>query len=272
MYLRAFDQAEPVIRQAIAIQRRVRGADSTREATLLCALSDTLRYQADIRGDRATQLAEAESAARASLAICRKHVGSDDEAAWALLALSLALQSQQKYPESEEAIREAHAISVRLYGDEHPFTAIDLKFLGLALMHQGKVEEAEKCVRQSLAVSEKMEGKGTIAQTETHSILGEILSRQRKFEEAEVHCRAAVTIAKGQMGEDYLDLPRLLSALAGVLSEQGKLIEARQCAEEAIDICKRYPEQVGRSQQDKAAAALHEIVTKLGDDSTTKKD
>jgi len=272
-YLRNFDEAEPVIREAIAMQRKLRGKNSIREATLLCSLSDTLRHQAEIRGDRAKQLAEAESAARASLAICRQRLGNDnDDTAWSLLALSLALQSQHRYPEFEAAIREAHAIRVRLYGDEHPFTAIDLKFLGQALLHQGKLEEAEKCVRESLAVSEKMEGPGTLSQAETHSILGEILNKQHKLDEAETHCRAAVTIAKREMGDDYLDLPGFLSALAGVLSAEGKLGEARQCAEAAVDICHRHPDKIERWQQENAVAALRDVVAKLGDAATDKKD
>ena len=108
---------------------------------------------------------------------------------------------------------------------------------------------------------------GTIAQAETHSILAEILSRQRKPDEAEVHCRAAVAIATQQMGEDYLGLPASLAALAGVLADQGKLVEARQYAEQAVDICNRHPDQVGRSQQDSAAAALRGVLTRLGSDS-----
>jgi tetratricopeptide (TPR) repeat protein len=102
--------------------------------------------------------------------------------------------------------------------------------------------------------------------------LGEILTRRRNFDQAEVHCRAAVTIAIQQMGKDYLDLPKLLSALAGVLSEQGKLVEARQYAEQAVDICRRHPNEVGRSQQDEAAAALNNVLTKLRDHVTDKKN
>ena len=139
---------------------------------------------------------------------------------------------------------------MRLHGHQHPFTAIDLKYIGLALLRQGKIVEAEKCLRESLEVSEKMEAKTTISQAETHSILGEILTRQGKLDEAETHCRAAVTIAKQQMGEDYLDLPMLLSALADVLAQRGKLVEARQYAAQAVDICNRHPDEVARSQKD----------------------
>jgi eukaryotic-like serine/threonine-protein kinase len=272
-YLRAFDEAETSLRQAIAMERRLRGEGSEREATALCSLSDALRLQAEIRGDRAEQLAEAERAGRESLAIRRKLLGNDhDNTAWSLVVLSLALRAQQKYPEFEAAIREAHAIRVRLHGEQHPFTAIDLKYIGLALMLQGKLTEAETCVRQSLAVSEKMEGKATISQAETHSILGEILSRESKLDEAETHYRAALAIAKQEMGEDYLDLPKLLSALAGVLSQQGKLVEARQCAEEAVDICHRHPDKIERRQQENAVAALRDVVAKIGNAATDKKD
>jgi eukaryotic-like serine/threonine-protein kinase len=272
-YLRAFDEAETSLRQAVAMERRLRGEGSEREATALCSLSDTLRHQAETRGDRAKQLAEAEQAARESLAIRRKCLGNDhDNTAWSLVVLSLALQSQHKYSEFEAAIREAHAIRVRLHGEQHPFTAIDLKYLGLALMLQGKIEEAERCVRESLGVSQKMEGKTTISQAETHSILGDILSREGKLDEAETHCRAAVTIARREMGEDYLDLPALLSGLAGVLSKQGKLVEAHKYAEQAVDICRRHPNQVERWQQDGAAAALQDVLTKLGAAASDKKD
>ena len=209
-YLRAFDEAETSLRQAIAMERRLRGEGSEREATALCSLSDALRLQAEIRGDRAEQLAEAERAGRESLAIRRKLLGNDhDNTAWSLVVLSLALRAQQKYPEFEAAIREAHAIRVRLHGDQHPFTAIDLKYIGLALMLQGKLTEAETCVRQSLAVSEKMEGKGTLSQAETHSILGDILSRERKLDEAETHYRESVVISKREMGNDYLGSSRI---------------------------------------------------------------
>ena len=210
-YLRAFDEAETVTRQAIAMQRKLRGKGSTKEATSLCSLSDTLRHQAAIRGDREELLAEAERAVRAGLAIRRERLGSDsDDTAWALHDLSMVLLDENKSAQAEAAIREAHRIRVANYGDEHPYTANDLTSLGAVLMRQGKLAEAEKCVRESLAISEKLEPQGTLSQAETHAILGEVLNKQHKLDDAEVHCRAAVTIAKREMGEDYLDLPALL--------------------------------------------------------------
>ncbi len=268
-YLCDFDEAETVTRKAIAMQRKLRGDDSVKEATLLCSLSDILRHQADIRGDRAQQLAEAESAARAGLAIRRKRLGNEsDGTAWALHDLSMVLLDENKATEAETAIREARRIRATNYGDEHPYTAHDLAFLGIVLLRQGKLAEAEECCRRSLAVSEKTEGKGKLSQSNVHYFLGEVLREQGKLKEAETHYRESVVISKREMGEDYLDLPGFLAALASVLSAEGKLDESRQFAEEAVDICRRHPDKIERSQQDRAAAALHDVLTKFGDVST----
>jgi tetratricopeptide (TPR) repeat protein len=266
-YLRKFDEAERLIRESIAMQRQVRGPETTREATLLTNLADILCYTAETRDNQGELLAEAETAARESLRIRRLRLGNDsDETAWSLLCLSLALQYQHRYPEAEAAVRDAYAIRVRLHGHDHPYTAIDLKNLGLVLLRQSKLEEAEKCARESLDISKRMDARETFFQAETHSILGEILIKKGEPDEAETHCRRALAIVKQQMGEDYLDLPKFIVALAGVLSQQGKLAEARQYAEQAVDICRRHPEEVGRSQYDKAAATLEIIQSKLGDE------
>ena len=85
------------------------------------------------------------------------------------------------------------------------------------------------------------------------------------MEEAETHYREAVAILKQEMGDDYLDLPGFLSALASSWPRKVKLAESREFAEEAVDICHRHPDEIERWQQDRAAAALHEVLTKLGD-------
>jgi tetratricopeptide (TPR) repeat protein len=272
-YLRNFDEAETVTREAIAMQRKLRGDNGVKEATALCSLSDTLRHKAAIRGDREKQLAEAESVARAGLAIRRKRLGNDsDDTAWALHDLSMVLLDENKAAEAETAIREAHRIRVANYGDEHPYTADDLAILGDVLFRQGKLAEAEECCRRSLSVSEKTEGKGKLSQSNVHYLLGEVLRKQGKSKEAKTHFRESVAISKREMGNDYLDLPGFLSALAAVLAEEGQLAEARQSAEEAVDICHRHADKIERWQQESAVAALRDVTAKLGDAATNKKD
>jgi serine/threonine protein kinase/tetratricopeptide (TPR) repeat protein len=179
-YLREFDEAETVTREAIAMQRKLRGKGSAKEGTSLCSLSDTLRHEAGIRGDRAKLLAEAERVAREGLAIRRERLGSEsDDTAWALHDLSMVLLDENKSTEAEAAIREAHRIRVTNYGNEHPYTADDLAILGEVLLRQGKLVEAEECCRRSLSVSEKTEGKGKLSQSNAHYFLGEVLQARR---------------------------------------------------------------------------------------------
>lgn len=261
MYLREFDEAESVIREAIAVQKKVRGANSTEEATCLCVLADVLRYQADIRGDQSTLRSNAERAARAGLAIRRKLLGDDDmdDTAWALVTLSLALECQEKHSAAEAAIREAYDIRVRLHGERHPFIAIDLKFLGYILLKQGKYKEAEHKCRTALQISEHMEGKGKLQQADAHYFLAQALLKQADFVEAELHCREALAISKQEMGDNHLDRPALLTTLALVLAAQGKLPEARQCAEQAVEICTRHSGKLERWQVEGAKKVLRDL-------------
>jgi tetratricopeptide (TPR) repeat protein len=273
MYLRQYDEAETVNREAIAMQRKVLGANSTQEATCLCSLSDVLRHQAEIRGDRSALQAESERAARAALAIRRRHSGADDmdDTAWTLVTLSLALECQEKHSAAGAAIREAYAIRVKLHGERHPYVAVDLKFLGYILLRQGKYAEAEEKCRAALEISEAMEGKGKLQQADAHHFLAQALLKQKKLGEAEVHCREALAISKQEMGNNYLD-PALLATLAMVLADQGNLPEAREYAEQAVEFCASHPRELERWQVEGAAKALREIMAKLGDDSADEKD
>ncbi len=131
MFLRKIDEAETLTRQAIDMQRRVRGPGSPQEADSLVNLADVLRNGIRSGDDRIKKLAEAESSCRAGLAIRRKVIGNEsDETAWALHALAIVLVDEGRVDESEAAIREAQAIRLRIHGEEHPYFASDLYFLG----------------------------------------------------------------------------------------------------------------------------------------------
>jgi hypothetical protein len=119
---------------------------------------------------------------------------------------------------------------------------------------------------------ERMDGKGKLSQADTHASLGQVLRKRGKLAEAEAQFRAAVSIENKEIGPDDLDLPRYLVDLSRVLAEQNKLVEARQQAEEAIAICKRHPAQVAPGYQDRAAAALRDVMKKLDDVAANKSE
>ena len=77
VFLRNASEAETVTRQAIAMQRRLRGENSTEEADSLCNLAWILCNQWEPGGDDQKKLAEAEPLVRAGLAIYRKRLGNE---------------------------------------------------------------------------------------------------------------------------------------------------------------------------------------------------
>ncbi len=256
MFLRNNDEAESVARQAIAMQRRLRGPDSLQEAVSLLNLCDILRnVGSDSSGDeRARKLAEAEEMGRAAVAIRRKLLGdANDDTAWALVTLSITLNVEGKLAEAEGAIRQAYGIRMRLHGEEHPYTASDMMYLALVLNSQGKYSEAEECCSKSVTIMEKLDGKGKLAQENLHHFWGNALRGQGKLSEAEAHYRESIQIGTREVGVDNVDVADGLTDLAGLLKDEGKLIDARQCAEQAVDRYRRFP---SRTMQLSAALAL----------------
>ncbi len=270
LFLRNISDGDAVMRHAIAMQRKVRGAGSAEEADALCVLSDLLRNEWDSGGDRRVKLSEAESLARAGLAIRRKRFGNErGETAWGLHTLAVVLweeQTEGKLAEAESTIREGIAIRRTIFGEEHPFLAWDYKVLGKILYSKHKLNEAEECVLKALATMERIDGKGKLNQMDMRATLGQIFRERGKLAEAETQYREAVEIGSKEVGPSFLDLPIYLTPLAQILAEQGKLAEARATSQRAVDICKQYPDRVYPTIETNAIAELRYIASRLDGD------
>jgi tetratricopeptide (TPR) repeat protein len=266
-FLDSMDEAEKAARQAIAMQRKVRGNGSPEEAWSLQNLANIMCNQWDANGDDQAKVVEAEESARASVAIYRNRLGNEcDDTAWALHTLAIAIWEQHKEGKTAEAealMREVLAIRRRIHGDEHPFTASDRKLLGKILFSLHRLDEAEDCFRKALATMEKLEGKGKLVQADTHASLADVYRAQGKLTEAETEFREAIATETRAVGPDYRDIPRYRTGLARTLTMDNKLDEAREQAEEAIAICNRHPHEMWPGYKNKAEVALREITTKI---------
>jgi serine/threonine protein kinase len=270
-FARHIDEAETFTRQAIAMQRRLRGDGSLQEASALEHLGDILRHQHDLKGGDQSKLAEAESACRAGLAIRRNRLGNNsDEVAWALKTLNIVLEDEGKPAEAEAVIREALAIHLKNHGEDHPSAGMDYCDLGWSLAGQNKLDEAVINYRRGLDILERIAA-GKQAQMWGHINLASVLERQGKLGEAEVHCRKSLAIARKELGADHPDLPDSTASLARILRREGKLAEARPLAEEAVAICQRHPDRVDRWMQDIAFNTLRDVLTDLGDAAALEK-
>ena len=266
------DEAEALLRQAIAMQRKLRGEDSVQEANSLCGLGDVLRHRAHLSksGEFYSGLAEAETACRECLAIRRKRLGNDSrEVASALDRLNVVLENEGKLAEAEGAIREALAIVQRANnGKDDPVSCGLYERLSRTLITTGstnKLPEAETYCRRALEIEQNLYGKGKPWEVFPQFTLAEALELQGELSDAEGHYRAAVAIARTTPVALNLGLPRYLAGLAGVLRKQGKLAEARPLAEEAVAISQRLPHEVAVGTQGMALRVLGEVLTDLGD-------
>ena len=116
-FLRRLDESETVTRQAISMERKLRGSDSLEEAAAELNLCDVLHHQwinTDVSKADRSKLQEAEASIRACLAIRKKRLGDvNNDVAWALDALSLLLHdtSPERLDEAEAASRRYNQMS-----------------------------------------------------------------------------------------------------------------------------------------------------------------
>jgi tetratricopeptide (TPR) repeat protein len=246
-FLRHLDESEEVTRQAISMERKLRGSDSLEEAAAELNLCDVLRHQwvnTDVSKADRSKLQEAEASIRACLAIRRKRLGDvNNDVAWALDALSLLLRdaSPERLDEAEAASRESVAIRQSLYGEEHPDLASSYWSLANVLKEKNNLAEAETCFRKALAIQRKSNGQNTWWQAFYLAGIASILQKEGKLDEAETCLREAVTIARKQI-TDYPILDDMVLELANLLKIKGELVEARKFAEEGVALYRRFPD------------------------------
>jgi serine/threonine protein kinase len=145
-------ESEAILREAVAVSKRVTGGDHLLVADSLRFLGYTLHHGG--------KLAEAESVLRESLAIHRKvsdqHTGM--AMAWALAELAYVLNDESKYPEAEFVARESLAIKTKAQGEVSD-TVGTRNLLIEVLRKQGKQAEAKALIEgQANAILEKKTG------------------------------------------------------------------------------------------------------------------
>ena len=154
-----YEQAEPLIKRALAIREQALGPQHPDIFRSLKTLA--LHYYALGKYTQAMPLYQR------ILAICEHEMGPEHpDTAQNLNTLALLYRIQSKFAQSESLIKRALAIRERVLGPEHPDTAISL--INMALVHftQDKYEQAKLLYQRAFAINEKAlesEPAGTVA-------------------------------------------------------------------------------------------------------------
>jgi serine/threonine-protein kinase len=257
-----YDLAEPLLREALSVRRRVLGDDHPAVAQSLNNLGVVLRQRGDYDG--------AEPLFNEALAMRRKlHEGIDHpHLAESLNNLALLYQERGRYPVAEDLLREAIAIqraaengsSTELasllanlgilltevadwagaeppfrealelrreaLGESHPLVADSLNDLGVFLGIQGNYEDAERMLREALALRRRSLSDDHPALAESLNNLGRLLREVGDYPGAEELYREAIAIREKKLGRDHRLVAIHIHNLGQVLQAQGKLAEA----------------------------------------------
>jgi len=269
LHLGRYDQAEPLMNQALKIRRRELAQDDPDVGSTLQGLGVLHAQKGDL--EKAEELMrEAVRVMRVSeqipgelsvgpaleLGIVLRKIGRYDEAEQ-VYTEALALQetldddqiladgknnlatlriNQGRMPDAEILFKESLALRRQVFGPLHPQTAQAMSNLGATLGMQGKYDDAEPILRGALEVYRKVLPAGHPALVEALNNLGKLLRRMGKQVEAEPLVRESIEIQRATAGDRHPSVGVLYATLAELLQSQDRFAEAEESIQKAVSI------------------------------------
>ncbi|HEX7186451.1 MAG TPA: serine/threonine-protein kinase [Thermoanaerobaculia bacterium] len=224
----AYEQALPLLDQAVALGRRTLGP-SRELAQSLNDLGVALGQKAELDAARA--------ALEEALAMRRKVLGEEHpEVAVSHSELGRTLFDQGRLGEAEAHFRSALAIRRKVLGPADHETATSMSDLGLLLRQKGDRAGAETLFRETLALTRKSSGPKHPDTGTALANLALTVNERGDHAAAEAMFREALAIGRASLGREHPNNAQRLANLACVLRLRGKLAEAAATNEEALTI------------------------------------
>lgn len=215
------DQAERLLRRALALRREALGDDHADVATTMNQLAWVLRKEGNYDA--------AEPLMREALATRRRLLGNEHtDVATSLNDLGSLLKDQGNYDAAEPLMREALAMRRRLLGADAHQVAVSVGNLGLLLWNKGDFEEAEPLLREALAMQQARWGDDHPDTATMMANLALVLEDQGHLAEAESLYVGALALERRLLGEEHLSVAVGHNNLAGLLRNKGDYAAAEQ--------------------------------------------
>lgn len=225
-----YDEAEPMLIEALATSREILGDDHFDVALIMRDLSEIYQY----RG----QAEKAEGLDRERIRILRKvFPDGHKELDIAISDLAVLLESRQEFREAETFHREAIAMEERVMGKNKD--AYALNNYGAFLCDQGRWEEAEPLVRATYRIWNGDAERPHEAQGYACQNLAELLLERGRFDEAEELYQRAEHCWRKLFGDQHPKLAKSLIGLGRLAVVHGRLEEAERYIREAVDVRQR---------------------------------
>jgi serine/threonine protein kinase/Tfp pilus assembly protein PilF len=224
-----YAEAEPQLRTALDIQRRLLGDQHPNVITCRNSLAELLIHTG--------QHAEAEQHLRVALEAARRCWGAPHEQIATILNnLAVVLQARGAYDDAEALLRETLAIRRQLLGNEHEHVAISLNNLAVLLRIKGDYAGAEPLYREALAIRRRLLGNEHPDVANSLNNLALLLHYRGQYDEAETLYREALAILRKTLPAGHPDIANSLNSLGGLLQLRGDLDGAETLFREALAI------------------------------------
>jgi tetratricopeptide (TPR) repeat protein len=272
-----YEEARPLIEDALKIRRDLFGERHEDVATAYSRLADILYYtgqfdssqaimhrnielKRELLGDRHPDvalelnnlgwiayekgdLAAAESLYTQSLAIRRAIRDPDHpEITESINNLASVAYSAGDYEKAERMHREALEMRIRTLGEVHPDVAVSWNNLGLALEQLERYHEAEECYKRNIELCRQLYGEGH-QMADAYTFRGRINSKLELYNRAEADFRKAVELRRSGLGDDHYLVAYDLKSLGNSLEFQKRYAAADSAYGAALAIYRKaFPE------------------------------
>lgn len=218
---RRYDEAEAILRQALAMQKRLYGPRHPEIGGTLNRLCWTLNAQ-KVYHETIPVAQEAISLHRALYP--EGHL----ELAYSLSALGEAQMGLNRLDEAEALFLEDLAIREKLYGNNHPSIARGNVTMAQLLHRQERLPEAEQRYRMAIATYEGRFGSNFLMTILTKENLSQVLIDQDKMEEAEQILLDSFERLKARRGVEHSHTQEAVRRLISLYEKWDRPTEAEE--------------------------------------------
>lgn len=223
-----FDEARPLLEEALALRERLRGGEHPEVAATLVRLGAL----AHLSGK-----GEAEPLFRRALAIREVGLGPDrPEVAEVLNKLGAALAARGRFDEAEATLRRALALEERLWGKDDPRVAKVVHNLSGIAYYRGRTEEAEQLLERALTIREKALAEDDPDLAGSREALALLRQKQGRPAEAAALLERLQATAERVYGPEHPYLAKTLLNLGLARQDLGEDTAARRLLERAVAI------------------------------------
>lgn len=204
-----YDQARPLLEEALALQRAMLDTEDVADRTATAENADAFAR------DRPETLART------------------------LQTLGDVLQWEGDYEAAETVYREALEVRRDHFGERHPKVAESLHDLGDILQDRGDYAAAEELYREALRQRRELLGERHEDVAESLNNLALLFHERRELDRAEPLYRRALALRRELLGSDHPDVAVSLANLAALLHSRGELEESEELFREAVALNER---------------------------------